>query len=221
MEKAPTPISQSKHDRYIVAHATTAGVAVLITMPAALLIGRYLRTWRHWNLAHAGLNFLTVVLIIITFALGNAALKDPNQYTGSHSDVHHKLGLAVFLIVVVQGIGGIGAKLLTSLPSYNYVTFNSKRHMLRYIHIALGIISAGLLYAQFYTGYQEWNNTSNSQTHVPRGFIIAFWVLFAVEVFFYLLGFPIMERSARKKRAAEISTEKMAIEKQNSNTPLV
>lgn len=72
-------------------------MATLIVAPAAILLGRYARKWRHWNHVHTALNVFTLILIVITFALGNAALKDPNQYFGPQSDLHHKLGLAVSL----------------------------------------------------------------------------------------------------------------------------
>jgi len=58
MDSAPVPISQSSHDRLIVAHAVLGSLAALVTAP------------------------LTVVFIIVTFALGNAALKNSNEVGG-------------------------------------------------------------------------------------------------------------------------------------------
>ena len=164
--EAPVPISQSKHDKYIIAHgalllncstrthcrclATLASVATLITMPLAVLAARCacistryaisdsradLRTWKHWNTVHAIFNITTVVLIIVSFALSNVAVGEA-EYTGADADLHHKLGLAVFVIVLVTGVGGIGAKLLTkavSLPfcSLIYVLiFASRRSIM-------------------------------------------------------------------------------------------
>lgn len=53
---------------------------------------------------------------------------------------------------------------------------------------------------QVYTGFNEWNEASASETTVPRGIVIAFWVLFSVEVFAYVVGWTIMEPLARKHR---------------------
>lgn len=259
MDSAPVPIAQSKHDRYIVAHgksdihrewklrplthlrhaiAVLGSVATLITMPIALLAGRYLRTWRYWNGLHAVANGLTVILIIVTFALGNAALKDPNQYFGPHSDSHHKLGLAVLLIVVLQGFAGLAAKMFTRAPSYNYVTLNKRRSIFRFIHILFGIATAGILCgseqlvtrflgsdpsslyadAQIVSGFQEWDDTSDSQTTTPRGIRIAFWVLFAIEVALYLAGWPIMEYLGRRKMNREMESDGLNGEKRRAST---
>ena len=68
------------------------------------------------------------------------------RYTGPHSDVHHKLGLAIILLILVQAIFGIGAKLVKK-PSFNYVTLQTKRHPLRLLHIAFGIATAAILCA--------------------------------------------------------------------------
>lgn len=209
MDAAPTPISQSQHDRYIVAHATLGSLAALILAPAAMLSGRYLRTWRYWNALHAILNTFTAILIVIVFALGLAALPmNHNQFFGKGADTHHKLGLATFLIVMVQSILGIGARAVKH-PAYNYVTLQTKRHPLRLFHIAFGIGTAGVLYAQVYTGFQEWDDTSESMTTVPRSVWIIYWILFSIEVFAYAVGWAITEPAARKKRAAEMSNGNM------------
>lgn len=125
--------------------AVFGSVAALITMPIAILAGRYLRNWRYWNILHIVANGLTVIFIVVSFALGNAALEPtPGEYTGSDTDSHHQLGLAVFIIVVVQALGGIGAK-FTRTPDHNYVTVRKGRSVVRYIHILFGLVTAGLL----------------------------------------------------------------------------
>lgn len=122
-----------------------------------------------------------------------------HRYFGPHSDVHHKLGLAVFLIVIVQAVLGTAAK-LTKVPPFNYVTLQTRRNSLRLFHIAFGMSAAALLYAQVYTGFDEWNETAESMTVVPRGIIIAFWVLLALEAALYVIGWPIMELLGRRQR---------------------
>ena len=44
------------------------------------------------------------------------------------------------------------------------------------------------------------DDTSDSKSTTPQGIRTAFWVLFAVEVFLYLVGWPVMEVLARRKR---------------------
>lgn len=66
--------------------------------------------------------------------------------------------------------------------------------------------------AQVYTGFNEWDQTSESETVVPKGIKIAFWVLLAVEAFAYAAGWAIMEplgRNRRKKEMEGASIEKV------------
>jgi hypothetical protein len=58
---------------------------------------------------------------------------------------------------------------------------------------------------QVYTGFDEWNGNSESETTVPKGVEIAFWILFGLEVAAYGLGWAIMEPLGRKKRAHELA----------------
>ncbi|CAD6594570.1 MAG: hypothetical protein ASARMPRED_000913 [Alectoria sarmentosa] len=206
MKAAPTPISQSKHDKYVIAHATLASIATLILAPAAILTARYLRAWRYWNIVHLALNALTAVFIIITFALGTAALPagKSQQFFGMHSDTHHKLGLATFLIVMVQVVLGLGARVVKR-PAYNYVALQTNRNPLRLFHILFGIATAGILYAQVYTGFQEWDDKSDSKTTTPKSVWIIYWILFAIEVLVYAVGWAVMEPLGWKKRAAELN----------------
>lgn len=60
---------------------------------------------------------------------------------------------------------------------------------------------------QVYSGFDEWDGNSESETTTPRGIRIAFWILFGVEVFAYGLGWAVMEPLGRKKRARELAQE--------------
>lgn len=131
--------SEGRAQTNVIRLAILASVATLITMPLAVLAGRCafisyryamfdcradLRTWKHWNAIHAVLNITTVVLIIASFALSSVAVGEA-EYTGADADLHHKLGLAVFVIVLVTGVGGIGAKLLTKAVSLPFCSFRA------------------------------------------------------------------------------------------------
>ena len=58
---------------------------------------------------------------------------------------------------------------------------------------------------QVYSGFVEWNGNSESETTVPKGVRIAFWILFGLEVAAYGLGWVVMEPLGRKKRARELA----------------
>ena len=53
--------------------AVFGSLAALIVAPAAILVARYGRKWRHWATVHLVINVLTVSFVIIAFATGNAA----------------------------------------------------------------------------------------------------------------------------------------------------
>ncbi|KAK9893770.1 hypothetical protein P389DRAFT_212895 [Cystobasidium minutum MCA 4210] len=200
MDNGPPPYFwDNKHDRYITVHAILGSLAALVTAPTAILVARYFRSWRHWNSVHLALNAFTAIFIVIAFALANVAVGDPHEYSGDGADLHHQLGLAIFIITLVQTILGIGVR-FTKSPPFNYVTLQPKRNAIRYIHIAFGIATAAILYVQVYTGFDEWDQASASQTTVPRGVTIVFWVLFSIEVFAYVVGWIVMEPLAWRKR---------------------
>ena len=75
--------------------------------------------------------------------------------------------------------------------------------------------------AQVYTGYDEWNETSNSETKVPYGIIIVFWILLSVEVFAYVVGWIVMEPLGWKKRKMVKEANADTKESRTSQTYLI
>lgn len=128
-------------DRYS-SIAILGSLAALVTAPAAILVARYFRSWRYWNYVHIGLNALTAIFVLIAFALANVATGE--EYTGPGGDLHHQLGLSVFIITLVQTVLGVGAA-FTRHPRFNSVTLQRGRPALRFIHIAFGIATAAIL----------------------------------------------------------------------------
>lgn len=53
--------------------AVFGSLAALVVAPAAILVARYGRKWRHWAIVHLVINVMTVSFVIIAFATGNAA----------------------------------------------------------------------------------------------------------------------------------------------------
>ena len=99
------------------------------------------------------------------------------SFEGSNSDLHHKVGLSVFILVLIQAILGVTAH-----------SFN-KGHLTRKIHIPLGIITAAGLYWQTWEGmHNEWTEMSVIMTSTPSSVQVLFWVFFLVIVSAYMLA---------------------------------
>lgn len=58
--------------------------------------------------------------------------------------------------------------------------------------------------SQAHFANREWDENSESQTTVPNGVKIAFWVLLGIEVAAYVVGWIVMEPLGRKKRTREL-----------------
>lgn len=62
------------------------------------------------------------------------------------------------------------------------------RSPLRYLHILSGIVLAGLLYWQVDNGFDEWNATSDAGTNTPKSVRILYWILLALALVAYVVG---------------------------------
>ena len=161
--------------------ATFACIAVCFTLPVALLAGRYLRTrGPEWFRIHMIFNSITTVLIVLVFGLGMGAVSTQGlgtSFEGSNSDFHHKLGLGIFTIFLFQVVLGVIA--------HNF----QPGHLIRKIHIPLGIITAAGLYWQTWEGmHNEWTEMSVIMTSTPTSVQVLFWVLFLGSVSAYTLA---------------------------------
>ena len=123
---------------------------------------------------------ITVFLIVLVFGFGMASVSTQGlgtSFEGSNSDLHHKVGLSVFILVLIQAILGITA--------HHYNT----GHLTRKIHIPLGIITAAGLYWQTWEGmHNEWTEMSVIMTSTPASVQILFWAFFLVVVSAYMLA---------------------------------
>jgi hypothetical protein len=102
--------SESANTRSLwVAHGNLMGLAWGGLAPLA--IGASLlrhRLGKHWLLIHLSLNGLIVVLTFVGFVLAlEATDKDGGDHDGHFAkDKHHKIGLAIFILVLVQFLAG-------------------------------------------------------------------------------------------------------------------
>ncbi|GAA5906461.1 hypothetical protein JCM6882_004442 [Rhodosporidiobolus microsporus] len=176
--------ARSTNDKKLIAHATLGSLALLLFTPLAILSAR-LGRGRKWFPSHIGLNMTAVVFIVIAFALG------VNVAGGQFDDFHKRLGLALFLLFLLQPLLGLLAHSY-SLPSPLTSSVHPSLHgglpsPLRALHILTGLTIVGLGYAQVASGiYKEWPRESDAMTAVPMGVKAVFWVLLGVEVAAYV-----------------------------------
>lgn len=84
-------------------HGVVAAITFLLIVPSAILILRfYDRDHRRAVRIHVWLQILTVLLTTVVFTLGWFAV-GPNR---SLSNPHHGIGLAIYVLVLAQVIGG-------------------------------------------------------------------------------------------------------------------
>jgi hypothetical protein len=157
-----------------------ACIAALFTLPIALLAGRYLRQDYRWCKIHIIFNSITILLIIIVFGLGMGAVSTAHlgtQFNGPYSDFHHKLGMAVFVVVLLQGILGFFAhrtKMGTAA---------------RRIHLFFGACAAGLVYWETWEGmHREWNEMSTPLLPTPTVVQVLFWALLLIPAVAYAVA---------------------------------
>jgi hypothetical protein len=196
------------HDSSImrIRSALFACIAVLFTLPVALLSGRYLRHRDIWFKIHIIFNVITTLLVILVFGLGMGAVHASHlgmQFAGQYSDLHHKVGAAVLSIVVLQAIIGFAA---------HYTPTGS---FLRRLHVPFGIIAAAGLYWNTWEGmHNEWPEMSVAQTYTPNGVQVVFWVLFLIPATAYgvAVGTTVLKNVAGKP-VQNGSGEMVAIDK--------
>lgn len=92
-----------EYQQLITAHGVIAAITFLGVVPAAIIIASFY--YPNPKLAlriHISLQILTVLLVTIIFILGWIAVGQER----SLSNPHHGIGLAIFVLVLVQAIGG-------------------------------------------------------------------------------------------------------------------
>ena len=83
-------------------HGVTAAITFLFIVPLAILIKRFGPNLRLSTRVHIWLQILTVLLTTVVFVLGWFAV-GPNR---SLTNPHHGIGLAIYILVLAQFIGG-------------------------------------------------------------------------------------------------------------------
>lgn len=162
----------------------TGSLALIIFAPVAILIGRYMRRFK-WFPIHAAIMVLVAALVVTCFGLGVYATGSP-----AFQDTHHKVGLALLIIVVLQvALGAIAHKSRADRPAFETrVPTLTSKSPLRLLHIPLGLGIVGLGFFQVNEGFDEWESSSDRSSEVPNSVRIVFWIVLGVVAAAYVIG---------------------------------
>ncbi|KAM0786890.1 hypothetical protein ACM66B_002314 [Microbotryomycetes sp. NB124-2] len=177
---------RTKRDMYIIAHAVLGSLALMLLTPLAIIVARFLRGTA-WYPFHAGLNMLSAAMIVACFGLGVYVTGDDH-----FQDTHQRVGLALFIIFVLQVAGGLVAhnrKFIVD-PNAKLPTLSNKGPI-RYAHIVIGLAIVAVGWYQVQEGFQEWETSSDATSSVPRAVEIVFWVLVGVFAAMYVAGWVV------------------------------
>lgn len=107
-------------------------VAWMLVAPLGIMVARFGRTMFSWFSAHRAVQLFAFLLIFIGFisAIAAVQIESGRHFTFSHN----QLGLAMFVLVLLQILLGAGAHALKSRTGKRFVGF---------AHIPLGLILFG------------------------------------------------------------------------------
>ena len=84
-------------------HGVVAALTFLLIVPSAIMIARFYNRSPKWALRlHIWLQIMTVGLTTVVFVLGYFAVGPERSWTNPH----HSIGLAIFVLVLAQAVGG-------------------------------------------------------------------------------------------------------------------
>ncbi|BGO98767.1 hypothetical protein NBRC10513v2_003162 [Rhodotorula toruloides] len=185
-QQAPPPSAAARRRRRIfIAHAALGGLAFAIIVPLAILTARFGRERFAWLPPHAALQLLAASMVITTFALA------VSQTGNLFADLHQRLGLVLFLLVVLQLLLGYLAHftLPSALTSCSPSLSRPRPSFARAIHILLGLTILALGWVQIHTGIKkggEWYRATLGMEEVPRAVRGVFWTLVGLFVLAYV-----------------------------------
>ncbi|RKF57157.1 putative cytochrome b561 ferric reductase transmembrane [Erysiphe neolycopersici] len=104
-----------QYHHIIKAHGILAVITFLIIVPAAIMIAQFSTRSRFWAIRlHIYFQILTILLSTVVFTLGWFAVGPSRSFTNPH----HGIGLAIYVLILVQGLFGY----IIYLRSNNYQT---------------------------------------------------------------------------------------------------
>lgn len=158
--------SVTEYHSLILGHGVLAAITFLFIIPIAVLLARYY-TARPGSAIrfHAYLQILAVALSTVVFALGFFAVGPPRNLTNPH----HGIGVAIYVLILVQALGGRLIKKLSGRRSFRvhlHRWFGRSIVLLGIVQVPLGLTLYG----------------SPKYTFI----LFAIWMAFLLFLFFFL-----------------------------------
>ncbi|CEH18086.1 Predicted membrane protein, contains DoH and Cytochrome b-561/ferric reductase transmembrane domains [Ceraceosorus bombacis] len=165
------------------AHMMFMVLGWMLLVPLGAFIGRFGRTMFKWFPYHSAVQSLAVVFVIIGFALGvyNYRQRGTPQWTL----LHHKLGLALFILILIQAILGATTHEIRKRTGFRWIGF---------FHIFNGVVMFGLAVWNISEGFKLWTWQPGN---APR---IVIWVWAGVVGVVYLAGLALVPREIRQDK---------------------
>lgn len=194
----------------LIAHVICGGLVTMLVLPGGVVVPRITRgistnqNWFRFHMINQGLVALGLVIAAFAIAL---------NFGGELDTTHRRTGVALLVLVILQGLLGCFAHFYVPGPRVRQYTFMTKRGRgpSNFIHVALGIIVVSVGWSSAWTGLtDEWTRRGHG---VPDyGFRVGWGILIMVWMVSYFLGvavfLPRQLQIESKQRAWELKEQK-------------
>lgn len=171
-------------NRLFITHMVFMLLGWLVLVPAGILLARFGRTFFTWFPYHRGLMLAAVVSVTIAFFVAVAAV---GKLSGNHfANRHERLGLAVFIIMLVQAALGQAGHVIRAKSGVRVQNF---------VHILLGLTTFGLAIWTIIEGFEVW-----AWWGVPKAASIVVYVWVGVLGAVFLAGLLLVPKELRKAK---------------------
>ncbi|PWN32341.1 uncharacterized protein FA14DRAFT_87433 [Meira miltonrushii] len=164
-----------------------------LLFPIGILLARYGRTFFTWFPYHRAVMWAGFLLVFIAFFL---AISGVATEGGPHfSNTHEKLGLALFILVIVQIVFGAASHELKKRKGLRYIGF---------VHIPFGLILYGLSVWQIHEGFSVW------QWNPPAyaSYIIYAWA--GLMGLLYFVGFIFLRKELKQYKEEKVAKDQIS-----------
>jgi len=164
--------------RLMAAHGVLMTLAFFFFLPAGALLARLGRTYtRSWFIGHSILQgWISGPLILSGFVI--AAVEVDSKSVDHFSSTHKKVGLAIFILYILQA--SLGTIIHFFKPTPSKASHPARRRPPQnYLHAILGITILALSFWQIRTGFDvEWSTTQDMDKFGPA--VYKFWTAWVV-----------------------------------------
>ncbi|GAA98578.1 uncharacterized protein L969DRAFT_505082 [Mixia osmundae IAM 14324] len=166
------------YGRLVLVHAIFAVIAYVFLIPAGVAVSRFGRRTlgTSWIKGHVAFNgTAALVFAVISFALGVKAVGK----IGEVKDVHHKIGVTIFVWLWVQVILGIVFAVMHRTGQRP-----STRPWYDYIHMVSGYLLIGLAWAQLWQALTYYGSPVVDYVllAIAQGLIVIAWIAAEISV---------------------------------------